>query len=352
MSIISLQKSATCFAIVIGALLTFISSDDVGAQDSKSKLRLRNAGAKEETENKPANENKSDSPFVVVLGTAQDAGFPQAGCQKKCCKAAWKDKSVRRYPTSIAIVDPKSKKRWLLDCSWQLPDQLQILSSKFPRKDSPGIDGIFLTHGHVGHYTGLMHLGREVMGAKNVKVYSMPRMKSFLKKNGPWNLLVKLKNIEIVEISNGKKVVLNERISITPITVPHRGEYTETVGFVVNTEGKSLLYLPDIDKWSRWETKIEKVLETVDLAFLDATFFANGEIPGRDMSQIPHPFVEESLLRFRSLEASERSKIHFIHLNHTNPALDPDSREADQIKRAGMNLAVQGQVYSLKKSAK
>ncbi len=291
-----------------------------------------------------------DSPFVVVLGTAQDAGFPQAGCLKDCCKEAWGDPKVRRFPTSVAIVDPKTKQRWLLDCTWQLPDQLQMLNSKLARKDSPGIDGIFLTHGHIGHYTGLMHLGREVMGAKDVPVFAMPRMKTFLEKNGPWSLLVKLKNIKIKSMKANQKIKLNQQISITPIMVPHRGEYTETVGFVVETTGKSVLFLPDIDKWSRWETKIEKVLESVDIAFLDATFFANGEIPGRDMSQIPHPFVEESLLRFRSLDATERNKIHFIHLNHTNPALNPNGKAADQIRRAGMNLAVQGKVYSLKKS--
>ena len=286
-------------------------------------------------------------PFVLVLGVAQDAGYPRAGCLKDCCKPAWKDGRKKRTPTSIAIVDPVSKQRWLLDCSWQLPDQLHRLNQSMPRKDSPGIDGIFLTHGHIGHYTGLMHLGREVMGAKQVAVYAMPRMKSFLQKNGPWDLLVKLKNIDLKDLKADQTIKLNERLSIKPIVVPHRGEYTETVGFIVKGPNRSLLYLPDIDKWSRWETPVETVLKQVDIAFLDATFFADGEIPGRNMSQIPHPFVQESIARFRSLDRETRAKIRFIHLNHTNPALDPSSAAAAQIKRAGMNLAAEGGKHGL-----
>ncbi|MEL7496790.1 MAG: MBL fold metallo-hydrolase [Planctomycetota bacterium] len=286
---------------------------------------------------------------LLVLGTAQDAGYPQAGCWKACCSPVWQDPSRGRFPTSIALLDHANKKRWLFDCTWQLPAQLQTLQVQLPREDSPGIDGIFLTHGHIGHYTGLMHLGREVMGSQNVPVYAMPRMTQFLKKNGPWSLLVELENIAIQQLAAGKAVKLTDRVQVTPIEVPHRGEFSETVGFLIKTDGQSVLYLPDIDKWSRWETKIEEVLRTVDLAFLDATFFQDGEIPGRNMSEIPHPFVEESLLRFQGLPASERAKIHFIHLNHTNPALDENSNAAQQIRRAGMHLAKQGEIYSLEK---
>ena len=294
------------------------------------------------------------SPYVLVLGTAQDAGYPQAGCQKNCCRPAWKDHSKSRFPTSLAVVDPSTRQRFLLDCSWQLPHQLQMLQEDFGRHDSPGIDGIVLTHGHIGHYTGLMHLGREVMGADSVPVYAMPRMKQFLTSNGPWSLLVKLKNIRLEAIQKEQTFSLNPNVSVTPIVVPHRGEFTETAGFIVSlevtesgtkTKSRKILYLPDIDKWDRWEKKIETVIQHVDLAFLDATFYQNGEIPGRDMSQIPHPFIEESLLRFQALNPQERNKVHFIHLNHTNPAMNPNSAAASAIRRSGMHLAEQGRRY-------
>ena len=325
------------FVLVCIAWLPLAAGQESQRQDTNQRI----------SEQQKQSSQKESQPFVCVLGVAQDAGYPQAGCQKACCRPAWEDYRVRRMPSSVAIVDPKSGERWLLDCSWQLPDQLHLLNQLHPRKDSPGIDGIFLTHGHIGHYTGLMHLGREVMGAKKVPVYATPKMENFIRKNGPWDLLVELENIELKSLKADEAIKLNERISITPIKVPHRGEYTETVGFVVQGPKRKALYLPDIDKWSRWERSIEKLIGEVDVAFLDATFFANGEIPGRDMSQIPHPFVEESILRFRELSATDRAKVHFIHLNHTNPALDPKSDAAKTIGRAGMNLAEQGKVYGL-----
>lgn len=290
---------------------------------------------------------EKQSPFVVVLGVAQDAGYPQAGCLKPCCEGAWLDREIRRMPSCVAIVDPKTGQRWLLDCTWQLPNQLNLLNEKFPKKESPGIDGVFLTHAHMGHYTGLMHFGREVMGTQNIPVHAMPRMKSFLEKNGPWSQLVKLNNIDLRSMKPDKSIRLNERLTVTPIIVPHRDEFSETVAFIVKGPKLSALYLPDIDKWSKWERSIEDVIAKVDIAFIDATFFANGEIAGRDMSQIPHPFVEESILRFQSLKASDRAKIHFTHLNHTNPALNPKSQAAAQIRKAGMNLAVEGNTHKL-----
>lgn len=311
----------------------------------------------EEPEDAPG---KAPSRFaVVVLGTAQDAGYPQAGCNKSCCSPAWEAPELGRFPTSIALVDRQSKARWLFDCTWQLPGQLRMLDQICPAPAERVLDGVFLTHAHMGHYTGLMHLGREVMGAKEVPVYAMPRMQKFLTENGPWSQLVRLENIDLISLAAGQSTRPSEEIEVEPLLVPHRDEFSETVGFVISVKDQAanlgessacrVLYLPDIDKWSRWETRIEDVVGSVDLAFIDATFFGANELPGRDMSEIPHPFVEESIRRFQALPASERGKIHFIHLNHTNPALSGDSLAAHQIEKAGMHVAQQGHVYSLEK---
>lgn len=82
--------------------------------------------------------------------------------------------------------------------------------------------GIFLTHAHIGHYTGLMHLGHEVMGANNVPVYVMPRMKSYLEKNGPWSQLVDYGNIVLKRLQADSNIVLTENLTVTPFLVPHR----------------------------------------------------------------------------------------------------------------------------------
>ncbi len=284
---------------------------------------------------------QAESPFVIVLGVAQDAGFPQAGCRRDCCAKAWLDATLRRHPTCIAIVDPDSKQRWMLECTPHFPEQLRKLDEAFPVDSSPGLDGILLTHAHIGHYAGLIHLGREVFGAKNVKVHAMPRMRQFLSDNGPWSQLVKLNNIKLLPLEDGEIVQLNQRIKIQPMTVPHRDEFSETVAFKISGPNRSLLFLPDIDKWSRWETEIEAIIEGVDVAYLDGSFYDGDELPGRNMAEIPHPFLVETIKRFAPLSAEHRSKVRFIHFNHTNPALDSRSKAARQIRESGMNLAEQ-----------
>ena len=292
-------------------------------------------------------DNQPGQPFAIVLGIAQDAGFPQAGCRKQCCAAAWDQTELRRHATCLAIIDPDSKQRWILECTPDFRDQLRLLDEHFPVENSPGLDGIFLTHAHIGHYVGLVHLGREVMNAKRIPVHTLPRMNTFLSTNGPWDRLVKLENIVLMELGNGVETKLNKRVSITPLTVPHRDEYSETAAFIVNGGNRKLLFLPDIDKWDRWGKNIVDVLKTVDVAFVDGSFYADGEIAGRNMSEIPHPFITESMERFGQLPASERQKIHFIHLNHTNPALQTDSKARNQIERMGMNVAEQSAVIEL-----
>ncbi len=289
--------------------------------------------------------SNDEQPFVVVLGIAQDAGYPQAGCQKDCCRHL--AGQLVEGTSCLAIVDPVSKQRWLLECTPNFPTQLGLLDQQFPVDNKIGIDGIFLTHAHIGHYAGLMHLGHEVMGADGIPVFGMPRMNQFLRNNGPWSQLVTLNNIELKQLEEGTEVSLNERLTITPFTVPHRDEFSETVAFRVVGPNGSILFLPDIDKWDRWETKIEQLIKTVDVAYLDATFFDGDELPGRDMAQIPHPFIVESLKRFGSLPKEERAKIRFIHLNHTNPALQKESKARRQIKNAGMSVAETGQRVGL-----
>jgi len=282
-----------------------------------------------------------DKPFAVVLGVAQDAGYPQIGCKKDCCKDVWGDTSKRRYVSCLAIVDPISSQRWIIDSTPDLKDQLRLLDEIAPNAKSPGLDGILLTHGHIGHYTGLMQLGHEAMGAKDVPVYVMPRMKEYLSTNGPWDQLVRFSNIKLREIEAGQPFKLNERISVTPIRVPHREEYTEVVGFRIDGPSQSILFIPDIDKWERWDQSIEKLISQVDIAFLDGTFYDGDELPNRNMADIPHPFISESMKRFETLPAKEKAKIRFIHFNHTNPALHENSHAHMAIKSAGFGIATQ-----------
>ena len=285
-----------------------------------------------------ANINKSSTnPYVIVLGIAQDGGAPHAGCIKECCEEKWDDPTQHARVSSIAIVDPVTEESWIIDATPDFALQLTAIDNQ--------LSGIFLTHAHIGHYTGLIHLGREVMGAKEVPVYAMPRMKQFLETNGPWNQLVNLGNISIQEINDNGVVQLNERLSIVPFLVPHRDEYSETVGYKVQGPNKSLIFIPDIDKWDKWESNIKELVEDNDYSLLDGTFYDINELPGRDMSKIPHPFIIETMEIFE--DSIYRNSIHFIHLNHTNPALNKNSNEYKKIIYNGFNIVERGNIFNL-----
>jgi len=288
--------------------------------------------------------DETTAPYVIVLGTAQDAGAPQAGCRKICCRDRWNNPKLQHRVSCLAIVDPASSERWLIDATPDFKTQLRMLDEIAPMAT---LAGIFLTHGHIGHYTGLMQLGREAIGAREVPVFAMPRMEKFLSSNGPWDQLARLKNIALRPMQNDSAIVLNHRIKVMPFLVPHRDEYTETVGFRITGPQRSVLIIPDIDKWEKWERRIEDMLASVDIAYVDGTFYAEGEIPGRNMKEIPHPFIVETMERLASLPASEKSKVRFIHLNHTNPALRAESPAARAIEQSGFRIAIERERVAL-----
>ena len=284
-------------------------------------------------------------PYLMVLGNVQDAGSPHAACQKDCCKELFETPDPTRMVVSLGLIEPQQKLNWIFDATPDLPRQM-----KFLKKETGGTsetpNGIFLTHAHIGHYTGLMFLGRESMNAESVPVFAMPKMRSYLSENGPWSQLVAVNNIDIMHLENDSTIQLTEELRVTPFLVPHRDEYSETVGYKISGPSKSAIFIPDIDKWHKWKKSIVQEISKVDYALLDASFFANGEV-GRDMSEIPHPFVSESMNLFKHLSEQEKSKIYFIHFNHTNPLLRSESAESKLVIENGFNIARLGDKIEL-----
>lgn len=278
---------------------------------------------------------------LIVLGAGQDAGAPQFGNPDD---PAWTDDRLRLTATALALVDHKTQKRYLFEASPQVTEQLQRLDQIVPSAGpNAGISGVFITHAHIGHYAGLMFFGREVASTSRVPVYAMPRLLTFLAEHGPWAQLVELGNITLEPLEDGMATILSPDLSVTPYRVPHRDEYSETVGFVIEAGPRKVLFLPDIDSWEEWDSefdiRIEDMIIEVDLAFIDATFFDDFELPGRDMSAIPHPRVTESMARLNALSTEQKSGVHFIHYNHTNAIRFAESEETLQVLKQGFNIA-------------
>ncbi|SEQ08428.1 MBL fold metallo-hydrolase [Neolewinella agarilytica] len=283
---------------------------------------------------------------IVVLGNVQDAGSPHIGCKKDCCRDLFDHPDATRMVTCLGLVDASTNQKFLFEASPDISRQLKKLKA-YSQTEEEMADGIFLTHAHIGHYTGLMYLGKEATNADQVPVYAMPRMRDYLSENGPWSQLVSTKNIKMLPLTADSTFQLTASIRITPFRVPHRDEYSETVGYRIDGPNKSALFIPDIDKWERWGRSIEEEIRSVDYAFLDATFYDAAELNTRDISLIPHPFVSESMERFSKLPGEERAKIQFIHFNHTNQLLKKESAGYLSVEKEGYGIADFGEIFDL-----
>lgn len=284
---------------------------------------------------------------LSVLGVLQDGGRPHLGCEKSCCLADSDPGDFDYRVVSLGLFDRENTTGFMIEATPDFVAQWRTFKGIFPEITLNTFGGIFLTHAHIGHYLGLTYLGKEAFNAKGTPVYAMPRMTDFLKNNGPWSQLVANENIELRPAAANDTLKLTKNLTVVPLLVPHRDEYSETVGYQIIGPEKSAIFIPDIDKWDRWDRSILELIQQVDYAFLDATFFDGQELNNRDMSLVPHPFVVESLALFEALELSDRKKVYFIHFNHTNPVLDSESEAAIMVEEAGYNIAKQGQLIAL-----
>ena len=273
---------------------------------------------------------------ALLLGMAQDGGLPQPGCHCPNCETARAQSARRQMAVSLGLVDEAAGQSWLIDATPDFPAQYDALPASAP------LAGILLTHAHIGHYPGLIYLGPEAMNARAMPVYATPRMAAFLRANAPWSGLVDAGHVELIEVRPGVEIALSPDLRVTPIPVPHRDEYSDTVAWLARGPESTLFYCPDIDHWCMFQPDLRSWLARVDIALLDGTFFSPDELPGRDISQIPHPLVTDTA----ALLADAAAEVVFIHLNHTNPLWRPGPERA-WLQARGFRVGAFGDVWRL-----
>ncbi|MFQ5811766.1 MAG: MBL fold metallo-hydrolase [Anaerolineae bacterium] len=279
---------------------------------------------------------------AILLGTAQDGGVPQAGCYCANCGPARTDPSRRKLVACLGLVDRTTRQSWLIDATPDFREQLHALHSLAP--DCP-LAGVVLTHAHIGHYAGLIHLGHEAWSTQGLPVYASLRMADFLRHNAPWSQLVAMRNINLRLLTPASETQLSPNLHLTSLPVPHRDEFSDTLAFVVHGLSGSrgrLFYCPDIDTWDRWEHDLRSFIADMDVALLDATFFSADELPDRDLSQIPHPLATDTAERLAGVECDVR----LIHLNHSNPLHRPGP-ERDWLAARGIGVGAFGERWRL-----
>jgi pyrroloquinoline quinone biosynthesis protein B len=243
---------------------------------------------------------------------------------------------------SLGLVDDRAECRYLVEATPDLPRQWEAL---LDRGMPLHADGLFLTHAHTGHYAGLLHLGKESAEVWGLPLYVTARMSAFLRANAPWSALVDARMVSLRTIAPDQKIVLTDELSVVPFAVPHRAEYTDTLGLEVRGPDASLIVVTDTDAFEPWADRLRDLCSRATYALLDATFYSRDELPGRDLGEIPHPFVEENLDLLADL--ARGTTVYLTHFNHSNPLLDPDSPQRRRVEDAGLRIAEDGMTLTL-----
>jgi pyrroloquinoline quinone biosynthesis protein B len=276
---------------------------------------------------------------AVLLGIAQDGGVPQAGCYCATCTQARLDPSRRQWVVCLGLIDHTARQSWLIDATPDFKEQLDALHQLAPTYP---LAGILLTHIHMGHYTGLIHLGPEAMNKQNLPLYATAQAADFLTNHAPWSYLVRRAHLQLNILEPNIQLALSPALKVEPVPVPHRAEFSDTLAFTLSGPRRRLFFCPDIDRWEAWDHDLREFLTGIEVALLDGCFFSPAELPGRDLSQIPHPMVSDTVARLAGL----RCEVHLIHLNHTNPLLN-DSPERAWLAQQGCQVGAFGRRWPL-----
>jgi pyrroloquinoline quinone biosynthesis protein B len=290
--------------------------------------------------------------YALVLGSVQDGGFPQAGCYTSRCDEgrALLAAGHGRFVSSLALIEPAAERFYLVDATPDITRQLDLITEPAFRRraaERRPFDGIFLTHAHIGHYTGLEMLGREGLGIRETPVYCTQAMAGFLRSNYPWRFLIDQGHIALrpLPLDSWQRVDANLEVQLWK--VPHRDEIADTVAFVFRGPDASLLFLPDINAWSLWNRKVAEAVASVAVALVDGTFWSLDELPGRTLDEVPHPLMTQTMDALQAVVDRKQARVVLTHLNNTNPALDDGGPEQAEIARRGFDLAREGMRFSL-----
>ncbi|CAI9085804.1 pyrroloquinoline quinone biosynthesis protein PqqB [Candidatus Methylacidiphilum fumarolicum] len=291
---------------------------------------------------------------VIVLGSGAGGGIPQWNCLcPNCVRARMEIKekkevfSFRRTQSSIAV-RMEGEKWILLNASIDLPTQLALHLELVP----PGLEirsspfaAIILTDGQIDHASGLLSL-RE---GKEIEIVCSDSTWDLISEHYPiariLSSYVRLKRSSFpIKIGS----LLFDAFEL-PGGPPPYAKREPRPGDVIavsieDESGLKVVYCPALPSIS---SSLEEFIQEAECLFVDGTFWSENELllwnikekKASEMGHIPVGGENGSLSWLSTLQIPKKI---YIHINNTNPMLDPDSAQAKAVRSLGIEIAYDG----------
>lgn len=292
---------------------------------------------------------------ALILGAGAGGGLPQWNCGCPNCAAARAGLLPQMTQSSAAVSADGA--RWaVLNASPDIRQQLADTPALAPRglRGSP-VSDVVLTNGDIDHIAGLLTLREKTP----FTIWATPEILAILERDSVFGVLdpalVTRRALTLeapVEIAG---------LSVTPFAVPGKialyleGETVETeamgeqtVALDIRAGARRLVYAPGCATLPDW---LVTRIDGADALLFDGTLWENEEMPrmgagektGARMGHIAMSGADGSLARLDGVSARRI----YIHINNTNPVIQPDGPERAEALRRGWEIGFDGMEIAL-----
>ncbi len=303
---------------------------------------------------------------IHILGSAAGGGFPQWNCNCSNCKAYRNGSQRVRARTQSSITVSADQHNWVLfNASPDILQQIRSFPALQPARTlrDTAIRAVFLMDAQIDHTTGLYMLREH---RQPLPLWCHPLVREDLMKGNPiFSVLAHYCGVDWHEVTlDAQGFVMADlpglHFKAVPLTSnappysPHRDKPQpgDNLGVRITdtTSGKSIFYAPGL---GQMEPHVWQAMQSADCVLVDGTLWTDEEMivlgaspkTARAMGHLPQTGPGGMLEWLEKLPASTRKVL--IHINNTNPILDEDSPERQELARRQIEVAYDGMEIDL-----
>nr|WP_218623929.1 MBL fold metallo-hydrolase [Granulicella sp. dw_53] len=293
-----------------------------------------------------------------MLGTAAGGGIPQWNCSCNLCDLCRKHPQIVQPRLQLQATVSTDGQKWsLLNASPDLRFQIEANPELQPsavhgRRNTP-IQSIVLTSADLDQVLGLLLL-REF---QPLTVYATALVRKTLEANSFFRMLHRVPNqLTWIEIAPEESFALGSpEIVCTPIPLPgslpfyarelDNGEEGQaSLGLLLEADGVRVAYTPSVPEIT---DDLRSLYASCNVILVDGTFWSDAELSrthsgtplARAIGHVPLSGDDGTIALLADLDFPRKV---FVHMNNTNPVLDPRSREYKTAIDAGWEIGYDG----------